>query len=210
MSIKIDPKLVDALGTATSSALDELVSLPVGAGLVGDVHGVLAGDPGKKELRKINKNPYMSFVPGVGHSRLVRRLQHEYTDRKIDKNSAKVRAAGVIMNKRLTPLLLGLAGAIGGGAIGQHIYNTRKSDNGPSDDSIAPQTLGMIYGALAGTTAGHLVNLVGSIAGAVSKKRKINKTDYNSDIAKMAIPGYGMYELTNQTIGDIKWKKQLK
>lgn len=102
----------DAAGAVGTSILSNLVNLPIDPSLVGEAHGIIEGDPGAAGIKGMNKRPALAIIPGVGHSRLARRLQRSYADAGVD--SPKLKAAGVITNRRLTPMLLGIAGALAG------------------------------------------------------------------------------------------------
>jgi hypothetical protein len=196
----------DVTGAIGTSILNSISGLPVDMSLVGDIHGIVEGDPGKKGIKDINDSPWVNLMPGVGHSRLVRRLQREYV--KAGVPNPRVRASSVILNKRLTPLILGLAGAIGGGLIGNYVYNKRKEDGDSRQDEgvhmgnnvyMAPQTVGTIAGGIAGVATGSLINMVCSVAGALSDKKSKKETKDDKLVpAKLLVPGYGSYEQMNQ------------
>lgn len=201
----------DAAGAVGTSLLDAGANLPIGAGVIGDVHGLVEGDPGKKGIKDINDSPWANVIPGVGHSNMIRRLQRSYVESGASDIGARGKAASVVLNKRLTPLLLTIAGTIAGGMYGQYVYNKQKEQGVPDHTDMdwtslgpmSPQVKYSLTGAGIGALSGSLINMVCSVAGALSdkKSKKETKEDMNM-YHHMLIPGYGSYELANQTIAD--------
>lgn len=201
----------DVAGVVLTSLVDTGVNLPIGAGVIGDVHGLIEGDPGKKGIKDIDNNPRVNLLPGAGHSNMTRRLQRSYVESGASKLEARGKATSVVLNKRLTPLLLSLAGTIAGGMYGQYVYNKQKEQGVPDHTDMewtnfgpmSPQVKYSLAGAGLGLATGYLINMVCSVAGALSdkKSKKETKEDMNM-YHHMLIPGYGSYELSNQVIAD--------
>lgn len=201
----------DATGAVATSIIENVLGLPVQPSLIGDIHGVIEGAPTKKELKDIDNSPAYSVIPGVGHSRLTQRLQKEYTDAGANEYEARARTTGTILNRRLTPLILGIAGALAGGMYGTHIYNEQKKRGIPNHNDfdwnngspIHPPFRYAVIGGMAGTAAGSLINMICGVAGALSdKKSKKDTKDDMYSYHKLLIPGYGAYEYSNQIFGD--------
>lgn len=201
----------DVAGVIGTSILDVGANLPTGAGTIGDVHGLIEGDPGKKGIKNIDDSPWANVIPGVGHSNMTRRLQRAYVEAGASGLGAKGKATSVVLNKRLTPLLLSIAGTIAGGMYGQYVYNKQKEQGVPDHTDMewtnigpmSPQVKYALAGAGVGALSGSLINMVCSLAGALSdkKSKKETKEDMNM-YHHMLIPGYGSYELANQVIAD--------
>ena len=103
----------DWLGTGIS-ALPNVV-----AGVPGYIHGMVS-DIDKDEIKKMDENQMLSLAPGVGPSRLARRMRA--VDRAAGmENGTAHRNYGSLVN----PLLLGLLGGGAGAALGAY-YNYKK------------------------------------------------------------------------------------
>ena len=211
MTYKFAGTGADATGAVATSILENVMGLPLQPSLIGDIHGVIEGAPTKKELKDMDNSGAYSIIPGVGHSRLTRRLQKSYTDAGVHEHEARARAAGTILNRRLTPLILGIVGALAGGMYGTHIYNEQKKKGVPNHNDfdwnggspIHPPLKYAMIGGMAGTATGTLINMICGVAGILSDKK--SKKDTKEDIStygKMLIPGYGAYEQSNQILGD--------
>jgi outer membrane lipoprotein SlyB len=66
---------------------------------------------------------------------------------------------------------------------------------------IAPETVGALAGGILGAGTGSLINVICSVAGALTDK-KPKAVIKRSSPYKMLIPGYGSYEYMNQTLAD--------
>ena len=65
----------EIVGNIPASAVGAFVP---GVGLlnaIGPVHGLVSSDTSRKDIRELNKTPEKAFIPGVGGSRVMRRLR---------------------------------------------------------------------------------------------------------------------------------------
>lgn len=86
--------------------------------LLGGVHGLVSGAPSKEGMKKIDDSAGLSWLPGVGASRFLRRQAEA-----VDNGSPRATVAADLIGSNLTaPLLLGAAGGLvggpGGGLVG--------------------------------------------------------------------------------------------
>lgn len=147
---------------------------PVGwvANPIGGVMGFLAGKPTEERLEKWDKRPELSWLPGVGQYRKVRKI--------LDVSENKM-PRGVFVAEHLGPAAQLLALSLVGGAVGV-------TAGGP---------LGAVIGAGVGSAIPATANAIGTLIGE-AKKRRTEKEQAEADnnqslTATWLLPGYTGY-----------------
>lgn len=173
----------DYAGAVLGGALGD--ALIPGAGNMADTIGYISGlataEDGKldKEVKEMNKSTGMSFIPGVGSHRIVKKMV-----RNALKNNKKT-AWHNILGEQFGPLTSGIPLAIAGGVGGYLI-----GDNSSGGRYGVP-------GALLGAAAGMSVPVLVAGALALINKRRSGaeqrEHDKDTHIENWLIPGVGQY-----------------
>ena len=148
----------------------------------GLLHGALSDMPTAEDIKNINKDWGMSFIPGVGASRMLRRMR--YNARKAKHGEGNI--AGEILPGYLTSTV---AGAAGGGLIGAGLGGWLGGKEGAA------------LGGGVGLAAGSLVSaaiapLAASIAAAITRRRTQQEQlahDNELNVSNWLIPGVSFY-----------------
>ena len=147
---------------------------PIGwvANPIGGAVGFFAGKPTEERLEKWDKKPGLSWLPGVGQYRKVRKIM-DATENKMPR--------GVLVAEHFGPAAQLLALSLVGGNVGAKA-------GGP---------LGAVIGAGIGSTIPSMANAIGTLIGK-AKKRRTEKEQAEADnnqslTATWLLPGYAGY-----------------
>lgn len=185
----------DYIGGTLSGELAGVLTGGIGrlANTAGTIHGIASKAPSERELNEMNDNPGMSWIPGVGYSRLIRKrtgLSKKYGQGKTNMTS-----------ETFGPYTAFLASAGVGGALGAGIGAVASRVNGSRVDDGAVMGLGI--GAASGAGLALLANLVATGAAAVTSTRTdAEQGAYersNPTAANFLVPGVGVYNAWKST-----------
>lgn len=147
---------------------------PIGwvANPIGGAMGFLAGKPTEERLEEWDKKPGLSWLPGVGQYRKVRKII-DATENKMPRH--------VLVAEHLGPAAQLLAASLVGGVVGA-------GAGGP---------VGAAIGAGVGSTIPSMANVIGTLIGG-AKKRRTEKEQAEADnkqnlTATWLLPGYAGY-----------------
>lgn len=177
----------DVIGAMAPGAIAGVIPGPVGiaakgvsdiTGLGGTVHGLIDHAPTKQQIQEFDKSPGMSYIPGVGISRLSRRRRKQ--------GASRSKVVSQSIGGLTSSLLLTAIAAITGGIYG----NAQSGAQGAKR--------GAVLGAITGGAASGLAHLGGAIsAGITDTRSKQQQQDYDqsgaSTAANFLIPGFSTY-----------------
>lgn len=170
-------------------------SIPYAGGLIsatGALHGLVKGPASEEELLEMDKHPAYSYLPGVGASRLVRKMQSTGTSENKRKHVA---------SELLAPAAHVLAAATAGAVInGVKNFNTFRSRGQKVRD--------LVVGGAIGATLGALPTMLGSSIGRYRRNRSSAEQDAHDNNASVAanwfIPGVAGYNATQRMRGALR------
>lgn len=168
----------DSLGSSVWGSIPYVGGL---SNMAGAVHGLIKGPASEEELREMDKHPGYAYLPGVGASRLIRKVQSTGTSENKRKHA---------ISEVLAPAAHVLAAATAGAVInGVSNFSLTRSRN--------QKILDLLIGGAVGAGIGALPTLIGSAIGTARRNRSSAEQDAHDNNASIAanwfIPGVAGY-----------------
>ena len=167
----------DITGDVIASMLPFGMGAPISAG--GTVHGFVTDDTGVP-------NDAAGVVPGIGNSRIIRRLRKVRKDVAPEAKSQRSRIMSDVIAPMTFPLAAGATGALAGALAGAHRYHHTTGDAAD----------GALVGGLTGLAAGTAANLAAALAAAITNRRTRDEqraAELEPGLLSHVVPGKGVY-----------------
>lgn len=168
-------------------------SIPFVGGLIeaaGALHGLIKGPASEEALRRMDKHPGYSYIPGVGTSRLFRKYQSASASSRERKH-----ALSELLGWAIFPTL--------GAGIGAY-----KATRGYSDAPLIEKLDRGISGAVIGAGIGSVPTMLGFALGNLRRNRSSAEQaahdDNKSILANLLIPGVAGYNAAQRMRGALR------
>lgn len=173
MAVKQAGLTGDITGDVIASMLPFGAGAPLSVG--GTVHGFVTDD---EEV----PNDAAGITPGIGESRIIRRLRKVRKDVAPEAKFQRSRILSDVFAPMTFPLAAGTAGAL----VGADVHNKIDGD----------AATGAVKGGIAGIAAGAAVNLAAALAAAITNRRTRDEqraAELEPGLLSHVVPGKGVY-----------------